>query len=130
MAHSLEVRPPFLDHRIVELAAEIPFHYKIRGFTLKYILRRLMKGRLPDYIINGAKKGFAPPMARWLTTDLRSYVEKKLSPERLKDNPYLNPETPIKLFQTHLNKKSNLARRLWTLLMFVEWYDRKILGRD
>lgn len=130
MAHSLEVRPPFLDHRIVEFAAEIPFHYKIRGFTLKYLLRRLMKGRLPGYIVNGAKKGFAPPMARWLATDLKSYVEKKFAPGRLKDNPYLNADMPMKLFHAHLNKKSNLARRLWTLLMFVEWYDRKVLGRD
>jgi asparagine synthase (glutamine-hydrolysing) len=130
MAHSLEVRPPFLDRRLVELAAEIPFHYKLKGFTTKYILRRLMKGRLPEPILNGAKKGFAPPMATWLTTDLLPWARKKLSPGNLKDNPYLNPNFPMQLLEQHLQRKTNLARRLWTLLMFVEWYDRKVLGKS
>ncbi len=130
MAHSLEVRPPFLDHRIVEFAAEIPMHYKIKGWTTKYLIRRLMKGRLPDYITSGAKKGFSPPMAKWLTGDLLEWARHKFSPARLKANPYLNPEYPIQLLDQHLKRKTNLARRLWTLLMFVEWYDRKVLGRD
>jgi asparagine synthase (glutamine-hydrolysing) len=129
MAHSLEVRPPFLDPRLVEWALQIPFHYKLKGFTTKYILRRLMKGRLPDAILNGAKKGFAPPMATWLATDLLPWARKKLSPENLQDNPYLNPTYPMQLLEAHLKRKTNLARRLWTLLMFVEWYDRKILGK-
>jgi asparagine synthase (glutamine-hydrolysing) len=129
MAHSLEVRPPFLDHRLVEFAAEIPFHYKLRGWTTKFLIRKLMEGRLPTYITGGAKKGFSPPMATWLTTDLREWAQEKLSPTHLKDNPYLNPNEPIKLLEAHLKRKTNLARRLWTLLMFVEWYDRKILNR-
>lgn len=130
MANSLEVRPPFLDHRIVEFAADIPARYKLKGMTTKYILRRLMKGRLPDEIIHGAKKGFAPPTATWLATDLRDYVKKKFSPDRIKDIPYLNPEYPAQLLEQHVQKRSNLGRRLWALLMFVEWYDRKVLGRD
>lgn len=130
MAHSLEVRPPFLDHRLVEFAAEIPMHHKIKGFTTKYLLRKLMKGRLPDYITEGAKKGFSPPMASWLATDLLEWARYKFSPERLKDIPYLNPEEPMKLLDLHLKRKTNLARRLWALLMFVAWYDRKVLGRD
>lgn len=130
MAHSLEVRPPFLDHRLVEFAAEIPMKYKLRGTTTKYLLRRLMKDRLPKYITNGAKKGFAPPMATWLATDLLEWARFKLSPARLKDNPFLNPEEPIKILEGHLKRRMNMARRLWTLLMFVEWYDRKVLGRD
>lgn len=130
MAHSLEVRPPFLDVRLVEWAMQIPFHYKLKGLTTKYLLRRLMKGRLPEAILNGAKKGFAPPMATWLATDLLPWARRKLSPENLKDNPYLNPTFPMQLLETHLKRKTNLARRLWTLLMFVEWYDRKILGKN
>jgi len=61
MWHSLEVRPPFLDHRIVEFAARVPMNYKVKGWTTKYLLRRLMKGRLPAYITQGSKKGFSPP---------------------------------------------------------------------
>jgi asparagine synthase (glutamine-hydrolysing) len=130
MAHSLEVRPPFLDHRLVEFATEIPFRYKLKGVTTKYLIRKLMKGRLPKQITSGSKKGFSPPMARWLATDLEPYVRNKFSPHRLKDIPYLNPDFPLHLFEQHLKRKTNLARRLWTLLMFVEWYDRKVLGRD
>jgi asparagine synthase (glutamine-hydrolysing) len=129
MAHSLEVRPPFLDPRLVEWALQIPFHYKLKGFTTKYILRRLMKGRLPDAILNGAKKGFAPPMATWLAKDLLPWARQKLAPSNLKDNPYLNPEYPMWLLEQHLQRKKNLSRSLWTLLMFVEWYDRKVLGK-
>ncbi len=130
MAHSLEVRPPFLDHRLVEFAAEIPMPYKVKGITTKYLIRRLMKGRLPEYITSGAKKGFSPPMATWLATDLLEWARHKFDPKRLKDNPYLNPEFPMQMLDAHLKRKTNLARRLWTLLMFVAWYDRKVLGRD
>ena len=89
-----------------------------------------MKGRLPEAILTGAKKGFAPPMATWLSTDLLPWARKKLSASNLKDNPYLNPEFPMQLLDEHLKRKTNLARRLWTLLMFVEWYDRKVLGKN
>ncbi|MCB4755765.1 MAG: asparagine synthase (glutamine-hydrolyzing) [Elusimicrobia bacterium] len=130
MAHSLEVRPPFLDHRIVEFAAEVPMHYKLRGWTTKVLIRRLMKGRIPEAVIRGGKKGFSPPMAKWLATDLLDYARFKFSPERLRQNPYLNPTVPLELLEQHVRRQTNLARRLWTLLMFVEWYDRKVLGRD
>jgi asparagine synthase (glutamine-hydrolysing) len=130
MANSLEVRPPFLDHRVVEWAAQVPMNHKIRGLTTKFLLRRLMKGRLPSIITSGAKKGFSPPTARWLAEDLQPYVRRKFSPERLRDNPYLDPNYPLHVYEKHLSKKTNLGRRLWALLMFVEWYDRKVLGRD
>jgi asparagine synthase (glutamine-hydrolysing) len=129
MANSLEVRPPFLDVRIVEFAASIPFHYKIKGFTLKYLLRRLMKGRLPDRILTGAKKGFSPPTARWLATDLLEYARKKFSPTHLMDIPMLNPNYPGQLLESHVKRQTNMGRRLWALLMLVEWYDRKVLQR-
>lgn len=130
MAHSLEVRPPFLDYRLVELAVNIPMKYKIKGITTKYLIRRLMKGRLPNEITYGAKKGFAPPIARWLATDLLSYAQHKFSPDRLRQIPFLNPNFPGQLLEQHVKRQTNLGRRLWTLLMFVEWYDRKVLKRD
>ncbi|MCB4757626.1 MAG: asparagine synthase C-terminal domain-containing protein, partial [Elusimicrobia bacterium] len=129
MAHSLEVRPPFLDHRLVEFAAEIPINYKLRGWTTKYLLRRLMKGRLPESILTGAKKGFSPPMSKWLAKDLLSYAKTKLSKDHIKDIPWLNPAAPEKLLDDHVRRRNNWGRALWTLLMFVEWYDRKVLKR-
>jgi len=130
MAHSLEVRPPFLDHRLVELASEIPMKYKLKGWTTKYILRRLMKGRLPESILKGSKKGFSPPTATWLATDLKDYARRKLSPSHLEAIPYLNPQYPGQILEEHIQRKANWGRRLWTLLMFVEWYDRKVLDRN
>lgn len=130
MWHSLEVRPPFLDHRIVEFASEIPMRYKIQGFNTKVLVRKLMRGRLPENIVNGAKKGFSPPMARWMASDLLEYTRKKFSPARLRDNPYLNPEFPSQLLEQHVRRQTNIGRRLWALLMFVEWYDRKVLNRE
>jgi len=129
MWHSLEVRPPFLDHRLVEFAAEIPMRYKIQGFTTKILIRRLMKGRIPEKIVRGEKKGFSPPMARWIASDLLEYIRQKFSPDRIREIPFLNPTFPLELLEQHVKRQTNLGRRLWGLLMFVEWYDRKIRGQ-
>ncbi len=66
MAHSLEVRPPFLDHRIVEFAARLPEHLKVRGSELKFLLRRTMKGKLPGEVLTRKKEGFDIPAHDWL----------------------------------------------------------------
>ena len=71
MAHSLEVRPPFLDHRIVEFAARLPENLKIRGGRLKFVLRELMKDRLPRAVVRRSKEGFDIPTHHWLRTILR-----------------------------------------------------------
>ncbi|MFN0118132.1 MAG: asparagine synthase (glutamine-hydrolyzing) [Elusimicrobiota bacterium] len=127
MANSLEVRPPFLDNEMVDFCDEIPVKYKIKGFSTKYLLRKLMKDRLPKNIIEGSKKGFSPPMGSWMAGQLYNYTEKKFSPDNVSRNPYLNKEEPLRLLKLHTSKKANLARPLWTLLMFIEWYERKVL---
>ena len=71
MAHSLEVRPPFLDHRIVEFAARLPEDLKIRGGRLKFVLRELMKDRLPRAVVRRSKEGFDIPAHHWFRTILR-----------------------------------------------------------
>src|SRR4029079_8982521 len=71
MAHSLEVRPPFLDHRIVEFAATLPENFKIRGSSLKFILRDLMKDKLPRAVRSRRKEGFDIPAHDWLRTALK-----------------------------------------------------------
>ena len=70
MAHSLEVRPPFLDHRMVEFAASLPHHFKIRRSTLKLILRELMKDKLPSSVLTRSKQGFDIPTHHWFRTIL------------------------------------------------------------
>jgi asparagine synthase (glutamine-hydrolysing) len=129
MVNSMEVRPPFLDHRLVEWALKIPFDLKIRRGVTKYILRRLFRDRLPAPIIGGPKKGFSPPISRWLAGELLPYARRKLSPEHLKAIPLLNPQAPGRLLEAHVARRANMGRKLWTILMFVEWYDRKVLKR-
>ncbi len=68
MAHSLEVRPPFLDHRVVEFAATLPDNLKIRGSKLKFVLRELMKDKLPRSVLTRKKEGFDIPVHHWLRT--------------------------------------------------------------
>ena len=65
MAHSLEVRPPFLDHRLVEFAASLPASFKIRGSKQKFILKDLMRGKLPPSVLKRKKTGFDIPTHDW-----------------------------------------------------------------
>src|SRR5205823_5191551 len=74
MAHSLEVRPPFLDHRIVEFAASLPQQFKVRGITTKFVLKELMRGKLPPAVIDRKKTGFDIPAHDWFRGPLRSLL--------------------------------------------------------
>src|SRR5262249_3910738 len=80
MAHSLEVRPPFLDHRIVEFAAGLPASLKVRGLKQKYLLKELMRGKLPDRVLDRKKTGFDIPTHDWFRGALRGLLMDTLSP--------------------------------------------------
>ncbi len=123
MAHSLEIRPPFLDHRIVEFAASLPESFKIQGSKLKFILRELMAGKLPPGIIQRKKEGFDIPAHHWFRTILRPLLEDTLTRESaaaagLEWAPIEN------LMQDHFNRKSNSGYQLWGLLTLFLWIKR------
>jgi asparagine synthase (glutamine-hydrolysing) len=82
MAHSLEARPPFLDHRIVEFAASLPANLKVRGRVQKYLLRRLMKGRLPVSVLKRGKEGFDIPAHEWFRGPLRPLLLDTLNADK------------------------------------------------
>lgn len=124
MAHALEVRVPILDHRLVEFAAEIPAHYKIRGLTTKWILRRLMKGRLPEEILTGAKKGFSPPIPRWIAGPLKPFVQEMLSESSVKKTGLIEPAFVKRILEEHWERKQDHHRRIWAILNFVLWHRR------
>ncbi|OGR89773.1 MAG: asparagine synthase (glutamine-hydrolyzing) [Elusimicrobia bacterium RIFCSPLOWO2_01_FULL_60_11] len=124
MAHALEVRVPMLDHRIVEFAARIPAKYKARGFETKIALRRLMKGKLPDSIVRGEKKGFSPPIAAWIAGELKDFVLGALSPERVRKTGVLDPDAVRDLLDEHFARKRDNHRRIWCVLNFVLWHER------
>ncbi len=128
MAHSVEVRPPFLDHRLVEFAATIPGHMKIRGGREKHILKEAVRGLLPDEILTRKKEGFVLPVDKWLLGELRPRVEAALSPGRLRTHGLLVPDTVSRLLADHFSSKANHGPRIWNLLMFQTWWEKTYGG--
>ncbi len=123
MAVSLEVRAPFLDHRVAEFAASLPSNYKLRGRQTKYILKRAIEDSLPKFVTHRAKKGFGVPVAEWLKGKLRPLARDLLSPERVKRAGVFNPDYVTRLQDEHERGVANHRKLLWTLLMFELWHE-------
>jgi asparagine synthase (glutamine-hydrolysing) len=124
MAHALEVRPPYLDHRIVEFAASLPADYKIRGFTLKYLLRELMRGKLPERIVRRKKMGLDIPTHRWFRGPLSEVLQDALSPEALESVGVFDRAFVQRLIRDHLERRINAGYHLWGMLTLVIWMRR------
>ncbi len=121
MASGLEVRAPFLDHALVELAGRMPSHLKLRGWTMKYLLKRALRGYLPDSIIHRRKQGFGVPIAAWLRGPLRDVLEERLAPERVARFGLFDPVTVRRLVAEHVAGRRDHRKALWALLMFDGW---------
>jgi asparagine synthase (glutamine-hydrolysing) len=124
MAHSLEIRPPFLDHRIVEFAASLPQDLKIRGGTLKFLLRELMRDKLPPAVIRRRKEGFDIPIHDWFRGPLRPLLLDTLTEEAVGRSGLLSPGKVRSLIQAHLERRANLGYHLWGLLILHLWLRR------
>jgi len=127
MAHSLEVRVPFLDYTFVEFAATIPSDLKLHGIVSKYILKRSMGRLLPKEIISRKKQGFSIPMKTWLKDELQDLMLELLSPVRVREDGFFNEEYTKKIIQQHIEGKRNNAHQIWSLMMFNLWYEKYIL---
>src|ERR1700730_7587406 len=121
MAHSVEVRPPFLDHRIVEFAATLPACLKIRGTQHKFILKQLMKDKLPDSIIRRKKIGFDIPAHEWLRGPLRNLLTDTLRAGAIEYADLFRSEVILKFFRLHLDRKANIGYHLSGLLILFLW---------
>ena len=124
MAHSLEVRPPFLDHRIVEFAARLPEEFKVRGPVLKFILRELMRDKLPPVILTRPKEGFDIPAHRWFRGPLRPMAEEVLSPEAVRRTGLFRAEIVERIKSDHFRRRANYGYQLWGLLTLFLWMKR------
>jgi asparagine synthase (glutamine-hydrolysing) len=124
MAHSLEVRPPFLDHRIVEFAARLPLDLKIRGGNTKVILRKLIRGKVPNGILNRNKEGLDIPAHEWLRGPLRPLLLEALSPETVRKVGLLSSALIQKLIAQHSSRRANLGYHLWGLITLHLWIRR------
>jgi asparagine synthase (glutamine-hydrolysing) len=121
MAHSLEVRPPYLDHRIVEFAASLPDEFKVRGRRQKVILKNLMKGKLPSSILRRPKIGLDIPTHEWLRGPLRPLLLDTLSREAIEETGLFRVGGIERLIDDHMSRRANLGFHLWGLLILFLW---------
>jgi asparagine synthase (glutamine-hydrolysing) len=125
MAHSLEVRCPLLDHRIIEFAARLPARLKLAsttaGTTTKVLLRKVAARRLPAEILARPKRGFAPPVSRWLRKDLRDLSRDLLLAPDAFGRDLFEPREVERLLDDHAARRLEAGWALWTLLMLEVW---------
>jgi asparagine synthase (glutamine-hydrolysing) len=124
MTASLEGREPFMDHRVIEFAAQLPDDYKYRNGIKKYILREVVHRHIPKELMDRPKMGFAIPIADWLRTDLRDLLENYLSEQRIKEEGFFNWEYVLKLKTQFLLGKKEYDLKIWYLLMFEMWMEK------
>ena len=124
MAHSLEVRPPFLDHRIVEFAARLPEGLKIHGTQLKFVLRELMRDKLPPSVLKRGKEGFDIPAHHWMRTTLRPLLTETLSEANVRASGLFSWPAVERVLRSHLDRRANLGYHLWGLLVLFLWMKR------
>ncbi len=124
MAHSMEVRPPFLDHRIVEFAAALPESHKVRGSELKFILRELMKGKLPRSILYRKKSGFDIPAHDWFRGLLKPLLLETLTEAAVEQTGLFRWQGIKAVIRDHLERRANFGYHLWGLLILFLWLKR------
>jgi asparagine synthase (glutamine-hydrolysing) len=123
MANSLEARTPFLDYRLVEFAAGLSSHLKLKRLQTKYLLRRCMASKLPRAVLSRKKEGFSIPMKNWLKQELRSLMQDLFSPARIERNGFFNASYVQRLMTDHLRGIANHSHQLWSLMVFEIWQD-------
>jgi len=124
MAHSLEARVPYLDHRLVEFCARLDANLKIRGRTHKYLLKRLASRYLPPAIVDRGKQGFVMPLSEWLTGRLAGQLDSHLLDGGLAGRGIFRGTALQRLVGEHRSGRRRHAGRLWTLLILERWFRR------
>jgi len=124
MACSLEMRTPFLDYRLIEFAEGLPGRLKVRGFELKYLLKKAVERWLPREIVYRQKRGFSVPIASCMRNELRPLVDETLSEDKLRRQGMFNVAFVRQLLNEHWSGKVDNRKTLWTLFCFQLWYDR------
>jgi len=122
MAHGLEDRSPLLDQRVVEFAASIPTHVKVKGRQLKYILKKVAKNYLPPSLLSRQKQGFAFPLAYWMKGPVGNLLERAFQESRLADEGYFHRSYMMKLLSEHRTGMADHNYRLWILLNLELWW--------
>jgi len=119
MAHSLEVRAPILDHKVMEFAARLPSTLKLNGSESKYVFKKMNESRLPADILYRKKQGFCVPLDAWLRGDLKELAYEVLFSGRL--DQLFNSRFVRKLWEGHQRGLENNGTQLWGVMMFGLW---------
>ncbi len=123
MAHSVEVRSPFLDYRLVQLAASVPGNMKITGTIVKHILKESLTEILPKEILQRPKEGFVLPIYNWMSKGLLDYCQTTLSSSCLKKHGFFNESYIAKLFDSAHMRNDYAFARIWSLVNFQIWWE-------
>ena len=126
MAHSLEVRVPYLDPVVTSLAFALPTRLKVFGWRKKLLLRKAAAPLLPRRIVYGRKRGFSIPAAAWLRGDLEPFARDVLSADTLRRQGFFRPAAVSRVLERHVRGEEDLSRQLWGLLGFTLWHERHV----
>lgn len=121
MAHSLEVRVPYTDHLLVERMMAVPDPLKVKGLASKRLLRRIMKGRLPEEVLSRKKLGFNPPMGIWLQSDRLGLIDGWLNPDLIRRRGLFDPEEVRRIVDEHQSRRRDHGLAIWSLVVFEQW---------
>jgi asparagine synthase (glutamine-hydrolysing) len=127
MACGLEVRPPFLDHRVVEFCYSLPSNLKLRGFTTKWLLKDVMRSRLPPGIATRSKQGFSIPMKNWIRGELLELTRDEVFSSRLIAE-HFRKDTLERYWHEHQQRQHNHSHLFWGLLNLSLWERRLLYG--
>ncbi|MEE2757538.1 MAG: asparagine synthase (glutamine-hydrolyzing) [Myxococcota bacterium] len=129
MLHSLEARVPFLDHRLVELAAKMPGNYKLKGLKTKAVLKKALKNRVPKQLLKRRKAGFNVPMAQWLSGPLKPLMMDLLDPQSVRRVGLWRTDDVQALISSHLGRSQDNSRSLWAMMCFMLFNQKYRGGR-
>ena len=127
MAHGLEVRVPFLDHRIIEFAFKLPQEMKINNNKTKVILRNILSDKIPQKLLDRPKMGFAVPLVDWLRGSLKNWAYDLIYSSDA-DDGIINIKSVKKTFDEHIQNKRNWQNKIWTILVYINWKQKYYLN--